>query len=437
MSFSLYGDLPKPKSAKNETGKGPEGSNDVAKAWAAVAPPTTTAPATQEPIALTNCWALYNQFRPVMRKPTIQAKPKINKPVIPVGGKIVSTISAQTYQATANEKAATATTSPPVTLQNAMSLKTSTDDVNGFADLPSNAKRAKKIHKHKQKDAQTLIEFDMMEDYDPIRPNDYEMYMEQQNRMKEDEERRRLEQMFAPPESLVISETSTTGSSKSDPLETEASDIVAGGGAKADAFVSPAIPINLEETAEDAWMRRARLSGKTNVASVQRSTSNPEPNVDGSRTGNIDVSNHGIHQHDPSTAKPSGNMLLQGHDVASAAATEIVLLTNMVGPGEVDDTLQHETADECGKYGKVERCLIFEVPESQVGANQAVRIFVKFHSTIAAQRAVDDLNGRYFGGRVVTATFFDAARFERLDLAPTKEEMITFGLQKKLYRNIE
>jgi hypothetical protein len=77
-------------------------------------------------------------------------------------------------------------------------------------------------------------------------------------------------EMFAPPESLVISETSTTGSSKSDPLETEASDIVAGGGAKADAFVSPAIPINLEETAEDAWMRRARLSGKTNVASVQR-----------------------------------------------------------------------------------------------------------------------------------------------------------------------
>jgi hypothetical protein len=92
-----------------------------------------------------------------------------------------------------------------------------------------------------------------------------------------------------------------------------------------------------------------------------RSTSNPEPNVDGSRTGNIDVSNHGSHQHDPSTANPSDNTLLQGNNVASAAATEIVLLTNMVGPGEVDDTLQHETADECGKYGKVERCLIFEV----------------------------------------------------------------------------
>ena len=42
-------------------------------------------------------------------------------------------------------------------------------------------------------------------------------------------------------------------------------------------------------------------------------------------------------------------------------ATEIILLRNMVGPGQVDDTLQHETADECSKYGKVERCLIFEV----------------------------------------------------------------------------
>ena len=34
---------------------------------------------------------------------------------------------------------------------------------------------------------------------------------------------------------------------------------------------------------------------------------------------------------------------------------------NMVGPGEVDDELESETADECSKYGKVIKCLIFEV----------------------------------------------------------------------------
>lgn len=45
----------------------------------------------------------------------------------------------------------------------------------------------------------------------------------------------------------------------------------------------------------------------------------------------------------------------------TSTPSPVVLLTNMVGPGEVDDMLQEETADECGKYGQVERCLIFEV----------------------------------------------------------------------------
>ena len=33
----------------------------------------------------------------------------------------------------------------------------------------------------------------------------------------------------------------------------------------------------------------------------------------------------------------------------------------MVGPGEVDDELEPETAEECSKYGKVNKCVIFEV----------------------------------------------------------------------------
>ena len=33
----------------------------------------------------------------------------------------------------------------------------------------------------------------------------------------------------------------------------------------------------------------------------------------------------------------------------------------MVGPGEVDGDLEGETFEECGKYGKVIKCLIFEV----------------------------------------------------------------------------
>lgn len=36
-------------------------------------------------------------------------------------------------------------------------------------------------------------------------------------------------------------------------------------------------------------------------------------------------------------------------------------LQNMVGPGEVDEELEPETAEECSKYGKVTKVIIFEV----------------------------------------------------------------------------
>jgi hypothetical protein len=104
--------------------------------------------------------------------------------------------------------------------------------------------------------------------------------------------------------------------------------------------------------------------------------------------------------------------------------SRVILLTNMVGPGEVDDMLQEETAEECSKYGKVERCLIFEVPHGKVSDDRAVRIFIKFTEIESARNAIADLDGRYFGGRVVSATSFDSGRFDRLDLAPSPEELL-------------
>jgi splicing factor 45 len=47
---------------------------------------------------------------------------------------------------------------------------------------------------------------------------------------------------------------------------------------------------------------------------------------------------------------------------------------------------------------------------------------VKFSDVDAARRAINDLNGRFFGGRIVTAAYFDNGRFDRLDLAPTQQE---------------
>ncbi|VDD79550.1 unnamed protein product [Mesocestoides corti] len=100
-----------------------------------------------------------------------------------------------------------------------------------------------------------------------------------------------------------------------------------------------------------------------------------------------------------------------------ANATDVVLLQNMCGgPSDVDDDLEPETAEECAKYGPVVTCMIYQMPDAGDGP-EAVRIFVEFETAEAAARAVLDLNGRFFGGRVVQAGFYDAERFRNLELA--------------------
>ncbi|XP_062374494.1 splicing factor 45 isoform X2 [Sardina pilchardus] len=94
--------------------------------------------------------------------------------------------------------------------------------------------------------------------------------------------------------------------------------------------------------------------------------------------------------------------------------TKVVILRNMVGRGEVDDDLEAETKEECEKYGKVTKCVIFEI--AQVTDDEAVRIFLEFERVESAIKAVVDLNGRYFGGRVVKACFYNLDKFRVLDL---------------------
>lgn len=99
-------------------------------------------------------------------------------------------------------------------------------------------------------------------------------------------------------------------------------------------------------------------------------------------------------------------------------STRVLLLQNMVGPGEVDDDLEAETKEECKKYGDVVKCLIYEIPNKRVPDNEAVRIFVEFSKVESAINAVSDLNGRYFGGRIVRATFYNLERFNKYELGP-------------------
>ena len=94
-----------------------------------------------------------------------------------------------------------------------------------------------------------------------------------------------------------------------------------------------------------------------------------------------------------------------------------------VGPGEVDDELEDEVASECAKYGTVTNVIIFEVTEAEFPVTEAVRIFVQFERSEQATKALVDLDGRFFGGRVVRAGFYDEDRFAACELAPLPGEI--------------
>ncbi|CAG7730031.1 unnamed protein product, partial [Allacma fusca] len=95
--------------------------------------------------------------------------------------------------------------------------------------------------------------------------------------------------------------------------------------------------------------------------------------------------------------------------------SKVILLKNMVGPGEVDDDLEPEVKDECQtKYGDVESVTVFQMPD--VDSDDAIRIFVDFKKVDDASKAIQDLNGRFFGGRQVRASYYDLEKFHNLEL---------------------
>lgn len=96
--------------------------------------------------------------------------------------------------------------------------------------------------------------------------------------------------------------------------------------------------------------------------------------------------------------------------------SKVVVLRNMVGPGEVDEELQPEVVEECNKYGEVIKVVIYEFPQGVQPDEESVRIFVEFQRVESAIKAIVDLNGRFFGGRTVRGAFFNLDKFRRLDL---------------------
>jgi len=98
--------------------------------------------------------------------------------------------------------------------------------------------------------------------------------------------------------------------------------------------------------------------------------------------------------------------------------SKVVVLRNMVGHEEVDESLQEEIEEECGKFGEVDNVIIYQERQSEEEDSEIlVKIFVEFAASNGAKAAKESLNGRFFGGRHVRADIYDQVMFEEQDFS--------------------
>ncbi|KAF9925040.1 hypothetical protein FBU30_005119 [Linnemannia zychae] len=448
--MSLYGDLPPPSSSKEDDTPVKKSTPEDGAGTSSASPAKSTLPAG---------WSSVTRFKPINRKP---APPK-QKPTmrsIPAGFS-QSTTTIVTATSTTNEpqngvttvySAPTTVVSSTVTsITQASKDQAKTVDENSWlrartAQVQRQDSDAQGWRQPKRAPAkaQQVGPMSLEDEYDIARPNEYEEFkvlFEEDRRLREEDRRLREEDQlqgvtiqdimeaeaeaevgideeveagarvvdewddhalgqdrvlhmvaFAPPPSQV--NVQPIRHVERDLNATSASPM-----APAPSVQNTPAYITNDASGEDAFNRRAMLSQQRAQATQQQlppsqyQAQRPQQQ----RPGFVPAS-----QPSPFKGTPSA----------------VILLTNMVGPGEVDNTLQEETAAECEKFGAVVRCLIFEVQKGKVPPEEAVRIFVKFETKDAAERALRDLHGRFFGGRQVRGQFYDEARFDALQLAP-------------------
>ncbi|KAG4099977.1 hypothetical protein H8356DRAFT_1075745 [Neocallimastix lanati (nom. inval.)] len=362
---SLYGDLPPPgaKSKENEQSSTSKSSNTnssqgqskISKLYNFSPSVKSTLKSIKKPV-IPASWTTATQFKPTQKKHIIKTKTTIKSSTTPTTIKPIHNDNNENIPV------------PTIISSKIIAKKKDTIIDNSIIEekqnnwLKSNVTSKKRKQNNLQNNKKSVNIDDI---YDPKYPNEYEVYKKEMKMKKRiEKERREMEKKMEREMRHSHHHHSHHNSTPPQPMPQPMPQPI----------MQPPVPQSKDMTGEEAYLMRARLS------------------------------------QNPVQTTP---MMMQ----SNIPASRVVLLTNLVGAGEVDDTLQEETAEECEKYGVVERCLIYEV-KGNVPDDEAVRIFIKFSRLEEANKAYNALNGRFFGGRKVKAKYFDEDRFTRLDLAP-------------------
>lgn len=98
-----------------------------------------------------------------------------------------------------------------------------------------------------------------------------------------------------------------------------------------------------------------------------------------------------LDQNEPQTLQQQENMSIKGQNARHLVMqklmrkvdSRVIILRNMIGPEDVDESLQEEIQEECSKFGTVERVIIYNEKQSEDDENAEVivKIFVEFAET--------------------------------------------------------
>lgn len=108
------------------------------------------------------------------------------------------------------------------------------------------------------------------------------------------------------------------------------------------------------------------------------------------------------------------------------SVSNIIVLKNMISAeDDLDDTLQIDVYDESSKYGAVTQVVIYidkgpretgdDVNDEENISSTNVKIFVKYKDSNGSRRAREALDGRFFGGRKISAEHYDTTLFRSSD----------------------
>ncbi|CAO4360582.1 unnamed protein product [Caenorhabditis nigoni] len=129
------------------------------------------------------------------------------------------------------------------------------------------------------------------------------------------------------------------------------------------------------------------------------------------------LKNEVMNSEDASLASQEG-LEIRGNDARHLLMTKlmrtnrsnVIVLRNMVTPSDIDEFLEEEIREECGKYGNV-----IDVVIANFAASGTVKIFVKYADSMQVDRAKAALDGRFFGGNTVKAEAYDQILFDHAD----------------------